>query len=77
MAPRSLTQKILAAHGAAPDGDSIALTPRQVLLQDATGTLVIQALAAKGLDRVRVDLAVQYVDHNHLQADVRNADDHT
>ena len=76
MAPRSLTQKILAAHGAAPDGDSIALIPRQVLLQDATGTLVMQALEAIGLDRVRVDLAVQYVDHNLIQADFRNADDH-
>lgn len=77
MAPRTLTQKILDAHGATPEGDTIAITPRQALLQDATGTLVMQALEAIGLDRVRVELAVQYVDHNLIQADFRNADDHT
>ncbi|WP_455712920.1 aconitate hydratase [Streptomyces rhizosphaericus] len=48
----------------------------QTLTQDATGTLVMQELEALDLDRVRTETSVQYVDHNILQADERNAEDH-
>ncbi|WP_246193123.1 aconitate hydratase [Kitasatospora atroaurantiaca] len=57
-------------------GEEIALRVDQTLTQDATGTLVMQELEALGLDRVRTELSVQYVDHNILQADERNAEDH-
>jgi len=71
----TLSAKILLAHGTIEQG-TLVLRPAQVLLQDATGVLVMQALEAIGIDRVAVPLAVQYVDHNILQADGRNADDH-
>ncbi|MFI2609404.1 aconitate hydratase [Kitasatospora sp. NPDC018619] len=57
-------------------GEEIALRIDQTLCQDATGTLVMQELEALGLDRARTELSVQYVDHNLLQADERNAEDH-
>src|SRR5262249_18376901 len=57
-------------------GEEISLKPDQVLLQDATGTLSMLMLEAIGIDRVRVPLAVQYVDHNLVQADSRNPEDH-
>ncbi len=57
-------------------GEEVALRVDQTLTQDATGTLVMQELEALGVDRVRTELSVQYVDHNLLQADERNAEDH-
>ncbi|MBZ9644888.1 aconitate hydratase [Streptomyces sp. PSKA30] len=57
-------------------GEEIGLRVDQTLTQDATGTLVVQELEALGLDRVRTEVSVQYVDHNLLQADERNAEDH-
>ncbi|MFF4036465.1 aconitate hydratase [Streptomyces sp. NPDC001816] len=57
-------------------GQEIGLRIDQTLTQDATGTLVMQELEALGLDRVRTEVSVQYVDHNLLQADERNAEDH-
>ncbi|MFI1963306.1 aconitate hydratase [Streptomyces pathocidini] len=57
-------------------GEEIGLRVDQTLTQDATGTLVMQELEALGLDRVRTQVSVQYVDHNLLQADERNAEDH-
>ncbi|MGW7487446.1 aconitate hydratase [Streptomyces sp. NPDC054786] len=57
-------------------GEEIALRVDQTLTQDATGTLVMQELEALALDRVRTEVSVQYVDHNILQADERNAEDH-
>ncbi|OAH14544.1 aconitate hydratase [Streptomyces jeddahensis] len=57
-------------------GEEIGLRIDQTLTQDATGTLVMQELEALGLDRVRTEVSVQYVDHNLLQADERNAEDH-
>lgn len=77
MQPQTLTEKILTAHAFGQSGaETRAIRPAQVLLQDATGTLVMQALEAIGLERVQVDLVAQYVDHNVIQADYRNADDH-
>lgn len=77
--PLSVAQQLIASHlveGRMAVGEEIALRVDQTLTQDATGTLVMQELEALGLDRVRTELSVQYVDHNILQADERNAKDH-
>src|SRR4029453_16869531 len=75
----TMTGKILEDHlvsGRLEAGEEIALRIDQTLLQDATGTMACMEFEALGLDRVRVDLAVQYVDHNMLGFDHRKADDH-
>lgn len=76
---QNLTQKILAAHlveGELVPGAEIAIRIDHTLLQDATGTLAMLEFESLGLPRVRVELAAQYVDHNLLQTDNKNADDH-
>lgn len=76
---QNLTRKILQAHlveGELVPGKEIGLRIDHTLLQDATGTLAMLEFEALGIDHVRVELAAQYVDHNTLQADSRNADDH-
>ena len=76
---RNLTYKILEAHlmeGTLVPGKEIAIKIDHTLLQDATGTVAMLEFEALGLDSVRVELAAQYVDHNILQADSKNADDH-
>ncbi|MGP3981605.1 aconitate hydratase [Streptomyces sp. KR80] len=75
----SVAHQLIAAHlvaGRMEPGEEIGLRVDQTLTQDATGTLVMQELEALGLDRVRTEVSVQYVDHNILQADERNAEDH-
>ncbi len=75
----NLTQKILKAHlagGELAPGREIAIRVDQTLLQDATGTLAVLEFEALGLERVKAELAAQYVDHNLLQTDNKNADDH-
>ena len=76
---KNLTQKILEAHlveGELAAGKEIAIRIDQVLLQDATGTMAMLDFEALGVDKVRADIAVQYVDHNIIQTDHKNADDH-
>jgi aconitate hydratase len=76
---RSVTQKLIESHlveGEMTPGTEIGLRVDQTLTQDATGTVVMLELEAMDLDRVRTEVSVQYVDHNLLQADFRNADDH-
>lgn len=76
---RNLTQKILEAHlveGELVPGREIAIKIDHVLLQDATGTMAMLEFESLGIDRVRSEIAVQYVDHNILQTDSKNADDH-
>lgn len=76
---RNVAQKLIAAHlvsGQMAPGDEIALRVDQTLTQDATGTMVMLELEALGLDRVRTEVSVQYVDHNLLQTDSKNAEDH-
>lgn len=75
----TLTDKILRAHlvaGELTPGTEIALRIDQTLTQDATGTMVYLQFEAMGLDRVRNELAVSYVDHNTIQSGFENADDH-
>ncbi len=75
----NVTQKLISSHlieGEMKPGSEIGLKIDQALLQDATGTLVQLELEAMGLDRARTEVAVQYVDHNLLQTDFKNADDH-
>jgi len=75
----NLSRKLIQSHlveGEMRPGSEVALQIDQTLTQDATGTLVMLELEAMGLDRVRTELSAQYVDHNLLQTDHRNADDH-
>ncbi len=77
--PLNVTQKLIQSH--LVDGDmtpdkEIGIKIDQTLTQDATGTLVMLELEAMGIDRVKTDISVQYVDHNLLQTDFKNADDH-
>ena len=77
--PRNVAQKLIADHlveGGADPGQEIGLRVDQTLTQDATGTMVMLELEAMGLDRIRTELSVQYVDHNLLQTDWKNPDDH-
>lgn len=76
---QNLTQKILAAHlveGELIPGREIAIRIDHTLLQDATGTMAMLEFESLGLERVRAGLSAQYVDHNLLQTDHKNADDH-
>ncbi len=76
---RSVVQQLIDAHlvsGEMVAGREIGIRVDQTLTQDATGTLVMLELEALGLDRARTEVSVQYVDHNLLQADEKNAKDH-
>ena len=75
----NVTQKLISSHlvhGDMEPGKEIGIKIDQALLQDATGTLVQLELEAMNLDRAKTEVAVQYVDHNLLQTDFKNADDH-
>ena len=75
----NVTQKLIQSHlvdGDMHPGEEIALAIDQTLTQDATGTLVMLTLEAMELDRVQCELSAQYVDHNLLQIDNKNAEDH-
>lgn len=77
--PLNVAQKLIQSHlveGQPQAGEEIGLKIDQTLTQDATGTLVMLELESMGLDRVRTELSAQYVDHNLLQEDFKNADDH-
>ncbi|MCJ7550745.1 MAG: aconitate hydratase [Anaerolineae bacterium] len=76
---KTLAEKIIAAHlveGDRVPGQEIGLRIDHTLTQDATGTMAWLQFEAMGLERVRTARSVSYVDHNMLQADFRNADDH-
>ena len=75
----TIAQKIIAAHlvdGDMTPGSQIALKIDQTLTQDATGTMAYLELETMGIDRVKTELSVAYVDHNTLQSGFENADDH-
>jgi aconitate hydratase len=76
---KNLVTRILEDHmveGSLDPGEEVGLRIDQALLQDATGTMACLQFERMGVDRVRVDLAVQYVDHNVIQLDFKNPDDH-
>ncbi|MQA12695.1 MAG: aconitate hydratase [Pseudonocardiaceae bacterium] len=76
---RTVTRKLIESHlvsGQPRPGEEVGLVIDQTLTQDATGTLVMQELEAMGLQRAQTEVSVQYVDHNLLQTDERNAEDH-
>jgi aconitate hydratase len=78
-AAQNVAQQLITNHlvaGEPRPGRDVALRIDQTLTQDATGTLVMLELEAMGLDRVRTELSVQYVDHNLVQTDHKNPDDH-
>jgi aconitate hydratase len=64
------------SHRTVRPGQAIALRIDQTLTQDATGTAVYLQFEGMGVERVRTELSVSYVDHNMLQAGPMNADDH-
>ncbi len=75
----NLTRKIIRDHllpGSMEPGQEINLRIDQTLTQDATGTMAYLQWTAMGMDRVRTELSVSYVDHNTLQMGFRNPDDH-
>jgi len=77
--PQNVVQKIISSHlveGEMKPGEEIGLRIDQTLTQDATGTMAYLEFEAMGIPRVRTKLSVSYVDHNMLQEDFRNADDH-
>lgn len=76
---QNLTAKLIASHlveGELAAGNEIGIRIDQTLTQDATGTLVMLELEAMGLDRVKTECSAQYVDHNLIQADSKNPEDH-
>ncbi len=76
---KTIVEQIMAAHlvsGELVPAAEVALKIDQTLTQDATGTLAYLEFEAMGVERVKTELSVSYVDHNLLQTDYRNADDH-
>ncbi len=75
----NLTRRILSEHlveGELRPWSPIALRVDQTLLQDATGTMAFMQYEQLGVQRVKVERAVQYIDHNVIQLDYKNPDDH-
>src|ERR1041384_7112627 len=75
----NVARKLIQAHlieGGMRAGKELGIRIDQTLTQDATGTMVMLELEAMGLRRVKTELSAQYVDHNLLQTDFKNADDH-
>ena len=75
----NVSHKLIKSHlieGNMTPGEMIGIHIDQTLTQDATGTLVMLELEAMGLKRAKTEVSVQYVDHNLIQTDHKNADDH-
>jgi len=76
---QTITQKIIEDHyiqGEREPGKEIAIKIDQTLTQDATGTVAYLQFEAIGVPKVKTQVSVSYIDHNTLQSDFRNADDH-
>ncbi|MGQ9617461.1 MAG: aconitate hydratase [Candidatus Aminicenantia bacterium] len=76
---KNIVEKILEEHlveGTVKEGEEVYISIDQVLTQDATGTMAYLQFEAMGLDKIQIPLAVSYVDHNTLQIDNKNPDDH-
>ncbi|MBP5639959.1 MAG: aconitate hydratase [Victivallales bacterium] len=79
MAHQNLIEKILSAHlleGTCKAGEEIKIRIDQTLCQDATGTMAFLELEAMGVERVKTELSVQYIDHNTSQFGPENPNDH-
>ncbi|MCI0774038.1 MAG: aconitate hydratase [Chloroflexi bacterium] len=79
MSGKNVAQKLIESHllaGRMKAGEEIALRMDQTLMQDATGTMVMLELEAMNLTRAKTEVSVQYIDHNLLQTDFKNPDDH-
>jgi aconitase (EC 4.2.1.3) len=79
MAKGTVAYKILENHlvsGKLIPGEEIAIKIDQTLTQDATGTMAYLQFEAMGVDRAKTELSVSYIDHNMLQTDFKNPDDH-
>ncbi len=77
--PKNVSQKLIESHlleGNMNPGEEIGIKIDQTLTQDATGTLVMLEFEAMHIDRVKTELSAQYVDHNLIQEDFKNPDDH-
>lgn len=75
----TLTEKIIKSHivdGEMKKGTEIGLKIDQTLTQDATGTMAYLQFEAMGVDQVKTERSVAYIDHNTLQSGFENADDH-
>lgn len=75
----TISQKIIKNHllsGDMTPGSEVALKIDQTLTQDATGTMAYLEFEAMGIDRVKTERSVAYIDHNTLQSGFENADDH-
>lgn len=76
---RTVAEKIIETHmvtGELRPGSEISIKIDHTLTQDATGTMVFLEFMAMGLSRVKTEISASYVDHNLLQTDFKNADDH-
>ena len=76
---KNLSEKLIASHlvsGKLLQGEEIGLKIDQTLTQDATGTMVMLELESMDLKRAKTELSVQYIDHNQVQEDHKNPDDH-
>jgi aconitate hydratase len=76
---QNVSQKLIASHlleGKMVPGSEIGIRIDQTLTQDATGTMVMLAFEALGIPRVKTELSAQYIDHNLIQSDFKNPDDH-
>lgn len=76
---KCVAHKLIESHlitGEMQQGQEIGLKIDQTLMQDATGTMVMLELEAMGITHVETEVSAQYVDHNILQTDYKNADDH-
>ena len=75
----NVVEKVLSSHlveGEMIAGQEIGIRIDQVLTQDATGTMAYLQFESMGMERVKADLAVSYIDHNTVQVGFENADDH-
>ena len=75
----NIAQKLIKSHlvsGEMIPGQEISIKIDQTLTQDATGTMAYLQFEAMGIDRVKTELSLSYIDHNTLQSGFENADDH-
>ncbi|MBR5498084.1 MAG: aconitate hydratase, partial [Clostridia bacterium] len=75
----TIAEKLIKTHlveGEMIKGTEIGLRIDQTLTQDATGTMAYLQFEAMGIERVKTELSVAYIDHNTLQNGFENADDH-